>query len=158
MLSEQAPIVHVCRGFPGPWKTLKCHPNRPRQICPCNPGRYHSSDAERLRVHWWGRRAWPCIRSGRSVCGKLSSIHHRNESWVSCRLHGGQAWWRSSRYVVDPGDLKSRARDINSFWLSCWVHNNPQRVEGSHPSSWQTKLGRRLETWNAEWTPWQDFQ
>ncbi len=49
---SQAPIVHVCRGFPSPWKRLKCHPNRPRQIRPCNPGRYHSSDAERLRVHW----------------------------------------------------------------------------------------------------------
>jgi hypothetical protein len=47
--------------------------------------------------------------------------------------------------LSNPRGLKSRARDINSFWLSCWVHDNPHRVEENHPS-WQTELGRRLET------------
>ncbi len=151
---SQAPIVHACRVLLGFWKRLKCHPDKPWQIRPCTLERYHSSSAKRLRVRCWGRRAWPCIQSGRSMCGRLSSTHHQGESWASRRLHEGQAWWRSSRYVADPGGLKSRARDIDSFWLSYWVHDSPHKVEGSRPSSWQTKLGCRLETWNAGRTPW----
>jgi hypothetical protein len=52
MLSERRKHLHVCCDFPGFWKRLKCHPNKPRQIRPRTTGRYHSSDVERLRVHW----------------------------------------------------------------------------------------------------------
>jgi hypothetical protein len=53
--------------------------------------------------------------------------------------------------------LRSKVKCIGSWWWVNLVHNNQHTCVKIHPFSWQIGLEHWLETWNVEWTYFQDF-